>query len=196
MSDALFDAPELRTERLVLRPWRQSDLEPFAALNADPRVTATLAGSLSRTESDALVARIAARFCTKGFGQWAVELPGVAPFIGFIGLAAPDFDAPFMPAIEIGWRLSFVHWGRGYATEGARAVLDFAFTRAGLDALVSFTTESNLRSRAVMERIGMRHDAAEDFDHPKLDAAHPLRRHVLYRLHREAWPSVPGISHA
>jgi RimJ/RimL family protein N-acetyltransferase len=187
MGRPLFEAPVLNTGRLLLRPWRESDLAPFAEINADPRVTATLAGSLTRTESDALAGRIADRFRDKGFGQWAVEIPDVAPFIGFIGLAAPGFEAHFTPAIEIGWRLAFEHWGHGYATEGARTVLKFAFTQAGLDDVVSFTTQSNTRSRAVMERIGMHHDPRDDFDHPSLDRTHPLLRHVLYRLRRDAW---------
>ena len=192
MGKALFDAPILKTEHLLLRPWQESDLEPFAALNADPRVTATLAGALTRAESDALADRIAARFREKGFGQWAVELPGQAPFIGFIGLAAPSFEAHFTPAVEIGWRLAFDHWGHGYATEGAGAVLDFAFAQVGLGEVVSFTAESNARSRAVMERIGMHYDPRDDFDHPNLAPTHPLVRHVLYRLRREEWQ--PGRS--
>ena len=187
MGRPLFEAPVLKTERLLLRPWREADLEPFAVLNADPRVTATLAGSLTRDDSDALAKRIADRFRERGFGQWAVEIPNVAPFIGFVGLAAPSFKASFTPAIEIGWRLAFEHWGHGYATEAARVVLRFAFTKTDLESIVSFTAQSNLRSRAVMERIGMHHDPSDDFDHPSLDRAHPLLRHVLYRLHRKEW---------
>jgi RimJ/RimL family protein N-acetyltransferase len=187
MGRPFIEAPVLDTQRLLLRPWREADLGPFAAINGDPRVTATLAGSLTRAESNALAVRIVDRFRQKGFGQWAVEIPGVAPFIGFIGLAVPSFEAHFTPAIEIGWRLAFEHWGRGYATEGARAVLNFAFTRAGLDDVVSFTSQTNTRSRAVMERIGMRHDPRDDFDHPALEPTHPLLRHVLYRLRRTEW---------
>jgi RimJ/RimL family protein N-acetyltransferase len=187
MGRPFIEPTVLETQRLLLRPWREADLEPFASINADPRVTATLPRSLTRPESDALAARIVDRFQHNGFGQWAVEIPGVAPFIGFIGLAAPSFEAHFTPAIEIGWRLAFERWGRGYATEGASAVLKFAFTRAGMDEVVSFTSQSNTRSRAVMERIGMQYDPIDDFDHPALDRTHPLLRHVLYRLRREAW---------
>ena len=185
--DTGADVATLRTERLILRPWRPEDLDPFAALNADDRVTVTLAGSMTRAESDALAARIFDSFATRGFGQWAVELSGVAPFIGFIGLSVPSFEAHFTPAVEIGWRLAFDHWGKGYATEGARAVLDFGFTKAGLDEIVSFTAASNTRSRAVMERLGMRCDPKDDFGHERLGRDHPLYRHVLYRLRREDW---------
>jgi RimJ/RimL family protein N-acetyltransferase len=179
--------PTLRTERLILRPWRKDDLEPFAALNADPRVAATLGGPQDRAFSDALAERIFAEFETADYGRWAVELPGVAPFIGFIGLAAPSFEAHFTPAIEIGWRLAFDHWGKGYATEGARAALDFGFTKAGLAEIVSFTAKSNTRSRAVMERLGMHSDPKDDFNHVRLGPDHPLYHHVLYRLRREEW---------
>jgi RimJ/RimL family protein N-acetyltransferase len=183
----LRGGPTLRTERLVLRPWRESDLEPFAALNADDRVTRTLAGSLDRAASDAMAARFSASFEKHGFGYWAVELPGVAPFVGALGLSVPAFDAAFMPAVEIGWRLAFDHWGKGYATEGAKAALDFGFDDAGLAEIVSFTAASNTRSRAVMERLGMRTDPKDDFNHVKLGPAHPLYHHVLYRLRREDW---------
>ena len=121
--------------------------------------------------------------CT-GFGLWALEIPGVAPFAGFVGLSVPGFTAPFTPCVEIGWRLAAAHWGRGYATEAARAVLAHAWDVVGLDEVVSFTTAGNDRSRAVMTRIGMRYDPADDFDHPRLPPGHPLRRHVLYRVAR------------
>ncbi|MCC5950791.1 MAG: GNAT family N-acetyltransferase [Acidimicrobiia bacterium] len=182
------DAPHLITERLVLRRWRTEDLEPFAAMNADPLVTATLARPLSRVESDALVGRIEASFEEKGFGLWAVEVPGVAPFVGFVGLSVPGFPLPFpqraTPCVEVGWRLAGSHWGQGYATEGARAALDYGFDEVGLTEIVSFTSVDNLRSRAVMERLGMVRDVGADFDHPSLDVGHPLRRHVLYRIDR------------
>jgi RimJ/RimL family protein N-acetyltransferase len=179
--------PALRTERLILRPWRPEDLEPFAALNADDRVTETLGGSATRAISDALAKRWSDSFAAHGFGYWAVELPGGAPFIGAIGLAVPGFDAHFMPAVEIGWRLAFDHWGKGYATEGARGALDFGFNQAGLDEIVAFTAASNTRSRAVMERLGMHTDPKDDFNHVRLGPDHPLYHHVLYRLRREDW---------
>jgi ribosomal-protein-alanine N-acetyltransferase len=177
----------LRTERLVLRPWRDSDLEPFAALNADPRVAETLGGPQDRAFSDAMADRIVQEFASRGYGRWAVEVPGVAPFIGFVGLSVPSFEAHFTPAIEIGWRLAHEHWGKGYATEGARAALDFGFGTAGLAEIVSFTAKINAKSRAVMERLGMRTDPKDDFNHVKLGPDHPLYRHVLYRLRREDW---------
>ncbi len=172
---------ELRTDRLLLRRWRSDDRAPFAALNADPRVTEFLAGPLSRASSDALAERIEAHFAQYGFGPWAVEVPGEIPFAGFVGLGVPGFTAPFTPCVEVLWRLAPACWGRGYATEGARAALDFGFTHAGLAEIVSFTVPANVRSRAVMERLGMTRDPADDFDHPELPAGHSLRRHVLYR---------------
>lgn len=176
--------PTLATPRLVLRPWREADLAPFAALNADARVMEFMGGLLDRAASDALVARALAHFDTQGFGLWAVEVPGTAPFVGFVGLMRPGFEASFTPCVEVGWRLAFDHWGRGYATEGARAAVAFGFGIAGLAEIVSFTAAGNARSRAVMARLGMVHDAREDFDHPGLPPGHALRRHVLYRLAR------------
>ena len=177
----------LRTDRLLLREWRDADLEPFAALNADPEVTRFLHGVLSRADSDRLAARIRAHFTERGFGLWAVEVPGKADFVGFVGLSVPRFEAHFTPCVEVGWRLARAHWGRGYATEGARAALAFGFESAGLAEIVSFTACANERSRAVMERLGMETDPADDFDHPSLPEGHPLRAHVLYRLSRESW---------
>ncbi len=153
-------------------------------MNADPRVMEHFSGVLSREESDALAARIDEHFAEHMFGLWAVEIPGVAPFAGFIGLSVPGFQARFTPCVEIGWRLAAEHWGRGYATEGAHAALAFGFDTLGLDEIVSFTTAGNLPSRRVMKRLGMRHDPADDFDHPALPDGHPLRRHVLYRIRR------------
>ena len=177
----------LRTPRLILRPWRDDDLAPFAALNADPAVMEHLPALLGRAESDALAGRIRSLFEERGLGLWAVEVPGVAPFVGYVGLAPPRFEAHFTPCVEVGWRLARPHWGRGYATEGAAAALDDGFARLGLGAVVSFTVPANRRSRAVMERLGMTHDAADDFDHPAFAPRHPLRRHVLYRLSRARW---------
>lgn len=176
----------LATERLLLRPGRETDKAPFAALNNDPRVYATLGGPMSRAESDDLADRMAAHFEAHGWGLWAVEIPGVADFIGFVGFSRPRFEAHFTPCVEIGWRLAFEHWGNGYATEAAHAALRFGFDTLKLDEIVSFTAVSNTRSRAVMERLGFTHDARDDFDHPKLAVDHPLRRHVLYRKARGA----------
>jgi RimJ/RimL family protein N-acetyltransferase len=146
--------------------------------------------TLRREESDLLAAHIAEDMAERGFGWWAAEVPGEAPFIGFIGLSVPDFGAHFLPpgriVVEIGWRLAKAHWGRGYATEGARAALAFGFGELGLVEIVSFTATTNTRSQAVMRRLGMSHDPADDFDHPGLPAGHPLRRHVLYRVVKPA----------
>ena len=176
--------PELQTERLRLRRWRPADREPFAAMNADPVVMEHFPSTLTRDESDALVDRIAAHFDEHGFGFWAADVTASATFIGFVGLSAVPFDAHFTPAVEVGWRLAREHWGRGYATEGARAALAFAFGDLGLAEVVSFTAVANRRSQAVMERLGMTHDPADDFDHPRLAPDSPILRHVLYRRHR------------
>jgi RimJ/RimL family protein N-acetyltransferase len=184
--------PELRTERLLLRGWREADLDPFAALNADPRVMAYFPTTLSRTESDAAAARILAHFAEHGFGLWALEVPGADRFGGVVGLSVAAFPAAFTPCVEVGWRLAHRLWGRGYATEAARAALAFGFLRAGLGEIVSFTAESHAASRRVMERLGMRRDPADDFEHPKVPEGHPLRRHVLYRLARSAFESAGG----
>jgi RimJ/RimL family protein N-acetyltransferase len=177
---------ELRTDRLLLRRWLPADRAPFAALNADPRVIEFLPGPLSPEQSDALIARIEAHFDEHGFGLWAVEICETAMLAGFVGLAVPRFEAHFTPCVEIGWRLAAEHWGHGYATEAARAALNFGFEVAGLEEIVSFTATGNLRSRRVMERIGMTHNPAEDFDHPSLAEGHRLRRHVLYRIARSS----------
>lgn len=175
---------ELHTNRLRLRRWVPADRGPFAALNADPRVIEYLPGPLSQEESDAFITRIEAHFDQYGFGLWAVEIANVTACAGFIGLSVPRFTAPFTPCVEIGWRLGAAYWGQGYATEGARAVLAFGFEVRGLEEIVSFTVRGNARSRRVMERLGMVHNPADDFDHPLLPAGHPLRRHVLYRMTR------------
>jgi len=182
----MHDLVELRTERLLLRRWRAADREPFAALNADPRVMEHFPALLSREQSDERVERIEAHFQQHGYCQWAVEIPGVTPFAGFIGLSVPQFEAHFTPCVEIGWRLAADCWGRGYATEGARAALPFGFEELALAEIVSFTVPANVRSRRVMEKLGMTHDPADDFDHPLLPAGHPLRRHVLYRLRKNS----------
>ncbi|MGH7680779.1 MAG: GNAT family N-acetyltransferase [Candidatus Eiseniibacteriota bacterium] len=175
---------EIQTERLLLRRWRPSDREPFAALNADPSVTEYLPTVLSRQEGDAFVTRASSHFDVHGFGLWAVELRGTGEFAGFTGLSTPRFEAHFTPSVEVGWRLGAQHWGHGYATEGARAALAYGFDVLGLDEVVSLTVPANTRSRRVMEKIGMTHDPADDFDHPLLPDGHPLRRHVLYRIAR------------
>jgi RimJ/RimL family protein N-acetyltransferase len=168
--------------RVCLRRWREEDREAFAAMNADARVMEFFRSCLSRTESDVMVDHIEGHFSKHGFGLWALEVPGVAPFIGFTGLSLPGFSAHFTPCVEVGWRLAFEHWGRGYATEAARLALGHAFETLALTEVVSFTSVKNHRSRAVMERLGMRRDPADDFDYPSFPEGHPHRRHVLYRL--------------
>jgi len=171
----------LVTERLRLRTWRDSDLEPFAALNADRDVMRYFPETLDREASDALVGRIKAHFDRHGFGPWVVEIPGVTDCAGFVGLMVPTFEAHFTPCIEIGWRLARPHWGKGYATEAATAALAYAFDTLQADEVVAITIPANHPSRAVMERIGMTRDLHGDFDHPNLPAGHVLQRHVLYR---------------
>ena len=168
----------------MLRNWETRDREPFARLNSDPRVMEFLPARLSPIESDRMADRIENHFRQHGFGLYALELRQERAFIGFAGLSIPAFDARFTPCVEIGWRLSAEYWGRGLATEAAGAVVRFAFESLALDALVSFTVPANIRSRRVMEKIGMIRNPAEDFDHPQLQEGHPLRRHVLYRLRR------------
>jgi RimJ/RimL family protein N-acetyltransferase len=178
---------ELATPRLLLRRWRAEDREPFAVLNADLIVMEHFPAPLRREENDALVDRIEAGFAERGWGLWAAQLREPAVFIGFIGLNPATFDAPFTPAVEIGWRLAREQWGHGYATEGARAALEFGFVDLELDEIVSFTTHANARSRRVMERLGMRHDPADDFDNPNVPQGSSVRPHVLYRLDRQDW---------
>ncbi len=181
----------LQTPRLQLRRWRNSDLPAFARMNADPAVMEFFPGLLSSAQSDSLAAGIREHLDAHGWGLWAVQVHGGPQFIGFVGLSVPRFEAAFTPAVEVGWRLARSAWGRGYATEAARAALRDGFDRVGLDAVVSFTTVANTRSRAVMTRLGMTHDPADDFDHPALAPGDPLRRHVLYRLRREQFGYTP-----
>ena len=182
---------EIETPRLWLRRWRASDLEAFAALNADPEVMEHFPAALSLEETAQGMGRIDKHFADRGFGWWAVQAPGQAPdqasFIGFIGLAVPAFETSFTPCVEIGWRLARPWWGQGLATEGARAALAYGFERLQLPEIVSFTVPGNVRSRRVMEKLGMLY--SEDFEHPGIEPGHRLRRHVLYRLPRRTWIS-------
>jgi RimJ/RimL family protein N-acetyltransferase len=172
--------PSLETPRLKLRRWCEADREPFAAINSDAEVMEHFPAVLTWRQSDELIEKIEAGFEANGFGLWALELRASSELIGFTGLAVPGFEAHFTPAVEVGWRLTRSAWGNGYATEAGAAALEFGFERAGLDD--SFTTASNRRSRAVMERLGMSRDPGDDFDHPSLPPGHPQRPHVLYRL--------------
>jgi RimJ/RimL family protein N-acetyltransferase len=177
---------EIETERLRLRQWIESDREPFARLNADPRVMKFFPSILDRAASDAMIDRIQTKIIEKGWGFWAVESKQDSQFIGFVGLEIPKADLPFSPCVEIGWRLAFEHWGKGYATEAANAALKVGFDRFELPEIVSFTTIDNHRSSAVMERLGMSRDA-KTFEHPNIPVGYSLREHCLYRLSREKW---------
>jgi RimJ/RimL family protein N-acetyltransferase len=185
--------PELRTGRLLLRAWRAADREPFAAMNADPEVMEHYPSTLSRSASDALVARIERTWAAGAPSLWAVEVPGDAPFIGYVGLLEATFEADFTPCVEVGWRLARPFWGRGYATEAATAALDHGFDVVGLAEVHSFTAVGNQRSRRVMERLGLRRDPADDFEHPALPRGHRLRRHVRYRIDAATWRARRGV---
>jgi RimJ/RimL family protein N-acetyltransferase len=171
----------LQTQRLILRHWQDSDLLPFANMNADPEVMRYFPSILTKQESDALVKRFEAHLSEHGFGLFVAELKSTGEFIGFVGLNIPSFEAHFTPCVEIGWRLAKEYWNNGYATEGAIETMRYGFDELGLQEIVSFTAVENAPSRKVMEKIGMTHNAGDDFDHPKLEAGHPLLRHVLYK---------------
>ncbi|HEX4901477.1 MAG TPA: GNAT family N-acetyltransferase [Acidimicrobiales bacterium] len=176
--------PELRTERLVLRQWREDDRDAWAAMNADPRVMEHFPSTLTRAEADQWLEFNRDRLEARGWGLWAVEVPGVAPFIGFVGLNGPGFDVPGHgeDCLEVGWRLAAEHWGKGYAPEGAQAALDLAWDELGLDEVVSFTAVGNTKSRRVMEKLGL--VLEREFDHPRVPDGSPIRRHALYRIGR------------
>ncbi len=177
-----FPAPvELHTKRCVLRQWQAGDFPPWAAMNADPEVRRYFPSLLTPELAEAEAGRCHDAIAQRGWGMWALDLPGVMPFAGFVGLNVPHYDAPFVPAVEIGWRLPRAAWGCGYASEAARAALEFAFTRLAVAEVVAITVPGNQASRRVMQRLGMVRDEAGDFDHPRIEAGHALRRHVLYR---------------
>ena len=177
----------IRTDRLLLRRWTEADREPLAAMNADPLVMEHMQGLMTRERSDDFLDRIEARWEAHGWGLWAVEVPDVAPFVGYVGLWPADYVSDGM--VEVGWRLGSAHWGNGYATEAAQEALRFGFIEVGLDEIVSFTVPQNIRSRRVMERIGLVRDPAGDFEHPRVDPiAYPhIVSHVMYRLTRAEW---------
>ncbi|SRR5450830_1843202 len=177
----------LSTPRLLLRPWRVSDLAACAAMNADSEVMRHFPSTLTRAASDQLVERIQAHINQYGFGLWVLEIPGEIPFAGYVGLLQVAFDAHFTPAVEIGWRLARPAWDRGFATEAAQRILHYAFTELHLKQVVSFTVPANNRSQAVMRRLGMHTRARDNFEHPRLPAGDPLRVHLLYRLQRAEW---------
>jgi RimJ/RimL family protein N-acetyltransferase len=175
---------ELRTPRLVLRRWRDADRAPFAELNTDAEVMEFIGAPLTREQSDQWIDRIEESFASRRFGLWALEVHGGPPFVGFVGLSVPSFEAAFTPCVEVGWRLARHAWRHGYATEAARAAVTDGFERLGLIEIVSFTAVVNVRSQRVMQRLGMTRDPADDFDYPRFADGHPLRPHVLYRRRR------------
>ncbi len=177
----------LKTERLILRPWRESDLEAFAHINADPKVMEFFPNLLSRQQSDAYAEKIQRELAVRGYGFWAVEVPGIADFIGYVGLNYWNLDMPFAPCIDVGWRLGSEHWGSGYATEAAKVALRYGFEKLQFEEIVAMAAKENIRSHRVMERLGMECDPREDFEHPKLPQGHPLSLRVLYRLTRAKW---------
>jgi RimJ/RimL family protein N-acetyltransferase len=177
---------ELTTGRLKLRQWRDADLAPFAALNADPEVMRYFPSTLVQEQSDEFAGYMYETIERQGWGLWAVEVTDGPPFIGFVGLNRVSFEEHFTPAVEVGWRLDRPFWGNGYATEAAAGAVTFAFEQLHLEEIVSFTSTLNEPSIRVMRRLGMRHDAAGDFDHPRVAEGSPLRRHVLYRLAKHA----------
>lgn len=182
--------PVIKTERLIMRPWKEEDFDAFARLNADPRVMEFFPGVLTQEESDQFAKRICIAMKQQGWGLWAVSIPDVADFIGYIGLAPVNFVADFTPAVEVGWRLAYDFWNQGYATEGAQAAVKYGFENLHLNEIVSFTAIQNTRSQKVMKKIGMKHHPEEDFDHPKLAEGHWLSRHVLYRIKKHEWQQL------
>ena len=182
--------PELETNRLKLRRWKKDDLDPFAAINADPTVMKHMPSALTSRETALWMAWIEVGFEEFGFGLWAVEHGANGDFIGFTGIQVPKLEAHFTPAVEVGWRLGKEHWGNGYATEAAVAALGFGFSDARLDEIVSFTVPANIRSITVMERLGMTRDPADDFEHPSLPDDSHLRPHVLYRMSLDRWTEL------
>ena len=177
----------LASERLTLRPFTMDDLDDVAAMNADARVMEYFPATMSRDESAAFLKRVMAHQTAHDFSLLAIHKKGDGAFCGFTGLLTADFDAPFCPAVEIGWRFPHAAWGQGLGPEAARACLAFGFNELQLAEIISFTTVTNLRSIRVMEKIGMLRDTAHDFDHPNLPPGHALRPHVLYRLRRDEW---------
>ena len=175
-------APTLKTERLILRQWKQEDLPLFAKMNGDGRVMEFFPSVLSEKESNSLAEKIQHELQEKNYGLWAVEVIDGPSFIGFVGLHYQDFTAPFTPCIEIGWRLGYEYQGKGYAFEAAKKVIQYAFNTLKLKEIVSFTTPNNKRSWGLMEKLGMNHNPADDFHHTKLPKDHPLGFHILYRL--------------
>lgn len=188
MIPVIPEIPEIKTERLLLRGWRESDRAPYARLNADSEVMRHFPSTLTRDQSDQMVDRIVALWDANDYGLWAVERIDTGVFIGFVGLAAPNWQAAFTPCVEVGWRLATAHWGQGFAPEAAHAALAFGFEHVELpnDEIVSFTTKQNLKSQRVMQKIGLHVDPAREFDHP-LTPGWVEQRHVFYCITRAQW---------
>lgn len=172
----------IQTPRLILRQWKDSDADPFAEMNADPQVMEFFPSTMTREKSDEMLTRCRDLIAVRGWGIWAVELRDSGELTGFVGLHTPGYALPFVPCVEVAWRLKVDAWGKGYCSEAARAVLDAGFEQLGLDEIVAYTALPNVRSQAVMKKMGMVRDPAEDFDHPLLEEGHWLRKHCLYRL--------------
>lgn len=190
MKFLMGENPIIQTSRLILRQWKDEDLEPFAKLNADPKVMEFFPAVWTLEESKASMQTARTHIEMHGWGKWAVSLLETGEFIGRIGLEEIDFEAPFSPNVELGYRIAYNHWGKGYASEGAKAALEYGFRQIGLKEIFACTPVLNQRSQFVMRRIGMHHNAKSDFDHPKLTEGHPLRRHVLYRISYQSWQNV------
>jgi len=177
-----IDIQNLNTPRLILRNWKRDDIEPFVLLNADPRVCEFLPNLITREETLASLDKIQSHFRDFGFGLFAVELRSANKFIGFVGLKYFSFDAHFTPNVELAWRLSWEHWGKGLATEAARRVTRYGFECLKLPEILAITAKNNKRSWRVMEKLGMKSNPKENFKHPQLDHQDPLSEHVLYRF--------------
>ncbi len=188
----MFAPFRLESGRIVLRDWVDADLEPFARLNADPVFRRYFPSVQSREQSDGVARRLRDDGHHSSMTFWPIEIPGLARFAGYAGLIQTSFEAPFTPCVEIGWGLDPAFWGQGYATEAARAVLRYGFETLVLNEIVALTATINTPSRRVMERLGMHHNPADDFDHPRVEAGHPIQRHVLYRLPRADWLAHSG----
>ena len=181
----------LQTRRLILRQWQESDFLPYAKLNADQRVMEFMLGTMTEEETRQSIENIEKHFDAHGFGRWAVQIADSEKFIGFVGISIPTYTLPFSPCVEVAWRVCPDEWGKGYAPEAANEAMRDGFERVGLQEIVSFTTLINLKSRRVMEKLGMQYCPAEDFDHPMVPQGHRLRRHVLYRMSKADWNLRP-----
>lgn len=180
----------LATERLILRPWRDEDLEPLFGINGDPESMRYFAATMTRAESDAWAARMRAHFAEHSWGFWVVAERSGADFVGVVGLMTIPWQAAFTPAVEIGWRIAPAFRRKGYAEEAARAALDYGFGTLRLPSIVAFTVPVNIGSWKLMEKLGMA--PAGEFDHPRLPDGHPYQRHLLYRLDQAAWRDAAG----